>query len=123
MGETGSYGGQTATTQMRTLYGYLTTLVGCPHRDWTACGNSWKTVMPSTYLTLGGRPAFYVIQGADDPVIPRSTLAGFTGALSRAGLAYRSKLVTGYGHTDAMIGPSTALWSDVVAYVRAKTAA
>lgn len=121
MGEKGVYSGQQATDDMRTLYGYAVALVGCPHRDWTSCGNQWATFLPNTYLS-STKPAYYVIQGADDTVVPYGTLAGFDYWLNQAGVDHRVKMVDGFGHTDAMIAPGTALWADVVAYVKAQTA-
>lgn len=121
MGEKGVFNGQPATDSMRTLYGYAVALVGCPHRDWASCGDRWGGFLPQTYVR-NGSPAYYVIQGADDPVVPAATIAGFTYWLRAAGVPHKSAVVPGFAHTDAMIAPGTALWADVVAYVKAKTA-
>lgn len=121
MGEKGFYGSQDATDAMRTLYGYAVALVGCPHRDWTSCGNTWATFIPNTYLS-STRPAYYIIQGSDDPVIPAATLDGFQYWLNQYGLEHKKVMADGFQHTDAMIAPGTTLWADVVNYVKAQTA-
>ena len=121
MGEQGYYGDQEATKDMFMLADYATILVGCPHRDWTSCGASWNAFKPDNWLKPG-RPAFYVIQGADDTVVPYATLGGFTYWLRYHGIDYKSNMAAGFGHTDAMIAAGTPLWEDVVAYVKAKTA-
>ncbi len=120
MGETGAHGSESATTGMRKLWGYETAMMGCVERTWIACGAKWATFYPDKYLT-STRPAFYIVQGDSDPVIPYDTLDGFADSLSRYGLAFKKVRMVGFGHTESMLGAGTAGWSDAVAWMAAHT--
>ena len=121
MGETGVYGSQQATTSMRKLWGYETAMMGCVERTWTACGAKWGTFYPHKYLT-STKPAFYIVQGDTDAVIPYATLDGFAYWLGYNHLSYTKVRMTGFGHTESMLGPGTTGWEKAVAWMDAHTA-
>jgi acetyl esterase/lipase len=122
MGETGSLGSRPATTGMRKLWGYETAMMGCVERSWTACGQKWSTFYPEKYLS-STRPAYYIVQGDRDEVIPYETLDGFAYWLGYHGLTYTKVRMAGYGHTESMVGAGTTGWNNAVAWMGAHTRA
>lgn len=102
------------------LYSREAAMMGCAFTGWAGdCGAAWRAFAPEFGLTSAS-PPFYIVQGADDTVVPPATAAAFAYHVRAAGGTATVTLVAGYGHDDhevfASIGQKEAMLQWVLAH-------
>lgn len=94
-----------ATEGITNLYWRETQMMGCPFQGADAaaaaadpCVAAWRAFCPE--YNLGRAGAFYIVQGADDPVVPPPTASAFAYHVRAAGGSAVVTIVPGYGHSE-----------------------
>ncbi|MEO8888930.1 MAG: IPT/TIG domain-containing protein [Jatrophihabitantaceae bacterium] len=110
-----------APTPTVNLYERERVMMGCDYVSVDTsddCALRWRAFSPE-FAIKSGAPAFYIVEGTLDTVVPPSSAVSFGAALAKYGVPHLVTMAAGYGHTDQEVFDSAAKQASMLRYVLA----